>query len=73
MAANVSAEQRQKHAVLSDNRFPIFNSSTARSALKLRGHTKNKVERRKVIRAAAKFMPEMARRAWEKDKRAELI
>ena len=73
MAANVSAEQRQKHAVLSDNRFPIFNSSTARSALKLRGDTMNKVERRNVIRGAAKFMPDGARRAWEKDKNAGLI
>ena len=73
MTANVNVEQRQEHAVLSGNRFPIFNGSTARNALKLRGHTKNKVERRKVIRAAAKFMPEMARRAWEKDKDAGFI
>ena len=53
MAAKVTAEDRKKHATLSGGRFPIKNKSQAMSALKLRGHTKSKGERRSVIRRAA--------------------
>ncbi len=73
MAAVVTADDRREHAVLSGGRFPIFNKSTASSAIRLRSHAKTPAERRKVIRAAAKFLPEMARRAWEADKNEGLI
>lgn len=73
MAAKVTAEDREKHATLSGGRFPIKNKAQAQSALRLRGHTKSKEERRSVIRRAAKFLPEQAKKAWEKDKKAGLI
>jgi hypothetical protein len=43
------------------------------SALRLRGHAKSKSERRSVIRRAAKFAPEAAKKAWEADKKAGKI
>jgi hypothetical protein len=73
MAAKVTTEDREKHATLSEGRFPIKNASQARSALKLRGHTKNKAERRAVIRRAAKFLPDAAKAALESDKKAGLL
>jgi len=69
----LTAEDREKHATLSEGRFPIKNASQARSALKLRGHTKNKAERRAVIRRAAKFLPDAAKAALESDKKAGLL
>lgn len=71
--AKVTAEQRRKHATLSDGRFPIFNKATARSALRLRGKTKNKAERRKVINKAARYLPNEAKKARETDKKKGLI
>lgn len=67
MPAKVTAEDRKKHATLSGGRFPIKNASQARSALKLRGHTKNAAERRKVINRAAKFLPGAATKARKAD------
>lgn len=71
--AKVTAKDREEHATLSEGRFPIKNKAQAISALKLRGHAKNKEERRKIIRRAAKFVPEMAKKAWEEDKQKGLI
>lgn len=73
MAAKVTAEDRKKHATLSGGRFPIKNKSQAMSALKLRGHAKNKSERRSIIRRAAKFAPEAAKKALEADRKAGKI
>jgi len=73
MPAKVTADDREKHATLSGGRFPIKNKAQANSALRLRGHTKSKSERRSVIRRAAKFAPEAAKRAWEQDKAKGLI
>jgi hypothetical protein len=71
--AKVTAEDREKHAALSGGRFPVANAAQARSALKLRGHTKSKAERRAVIRKCAKFLPEAAHQAMMEDKKAGLI
>lgn len=67
MPAKVTAKDRKEHATLSGGRFPIKNASQARSALKLRGHTKSTVERRKVINRAAKFLPGAAAKARKAD------
>ena len=73
MAAKVTAEDRKKHSAVGGGRFPIATKQQAISALKLRGHARNKAERRAIIRRAAKFVPAMAKAAWEKDKEAGLI
>lgn len=73
MAAKVTAEDRKKHSATGDGRFPIATRAQAISALKLRGHAKDKAERRTIIRRAAKFVPEAARKAWESDKEKGLI
>jgi len=71
--AKVTAEDRKKHATLSGGRFPIFNKATARSALRLRGRTHNKAERRKVINKAARYLPNEAKKAREADRKRGLI
>lgn len=73
MAAKVTAEDRKKHSATGDGRFPIATRAQAASALKLRGHAKDKAERRAIIRRAAKFLPEAARKAYESDKEKGLI
>ena len=73
MPAKVTSEDRKEHATLSGGRFPVKNKAQAVSALKLRGHAKTKEERRAIIRRCSKYIPEMAKRAWEDDKEAGLI
>ena len=73
MAAKVTAQDRKEHSATGDGRFPIATKQQAISALKLRGHAKDKGERRSIIRRAAKFVPAMAKEAWNKDKEAGLI
>lgn len=73
MPAKVTKEDRKEHSATGDGRFPIATKQQAISALGLRGHNTTKEERRKIIRRAAKFVPEMARKAWEADKKAGLI
>jgi hypothetical protein len=62
-----SADARDKHAVLSGGRFPIFDKKSALAALKLRGRAKTPEERAKIIRAAAKFAPAEAAAAKKAD------
>ena len=71
--AEVAKGDREKHATLSKGRFPIKNKAQALSALRLRGHAKTKAERLKIIRRAAKFAPEAARKALEADRKAGKI
>jgi hypothetical protein len=73
MAAKVTAADREQHSATGDRRFPIATQAQAISALKLRGHARDKDERRAIIRRAAKFVPEAARKAWEADRKAGLI
>lgn len=73
MAAKVTAEDREKHSATGDGRFPIATKQQAISALRLRGHAKNKAERRAIIRRAAKFVPAMAKAALESDKEKGLV
>ncbi|MCP3685463.1 MAG: hypothetical protein GY861_22655 [bacterium] len=53
--------------------FPIFDRTSARSALRLRGHTKNKKARSNVITRAAKYLPRGASEARARDKKKGLI
>jgi hypothetical protein len=73
MPAKVTKEDRAEHSATGDGRFPIATRAQAASALKLRGHAKNKAERRAIIRRAAKFLPEAARNALEEDKKKGLV
>ena len=73
MAAKVTAEDREKYAVGDHGDYPIKNKAQAASALKLRGHAKDKALRRSIIRRAAKFLPVAAKKAWEEDKKKGLI
>jgi hypothetical protein len=67
---NVTASTRKKKAVLSEGRFPIFDEKSAKSAIKLRGRAKTPKERKKILRAAATYAPEDAKRAMEEDKQS---
>lgn len=58
-----SVEDRKKYAVLDDGRFPIWDKDSAIAALKLRGRGTTKVERKKIVDAAAKFAPAEAKQA----------
>lgn len=73
MAARVTKEDRAKHSAVGGGRFPVATKQQAISALKLRGKSRSKEERRKIIRAAMKFVPAMAHKAWLEDKKAGLI
>jgi hypothetical protein len=73
MAAKVTAKDRKESATLSDGRFPVKNKAQAISALKLRGHARNKAERRSIIRRCMKFVPALAKKAWDDDKEKGLI
>ena len=53
--------------------FPIFDRQSAESALRLRGKAKSKAERKNIIVRARKYMPEMAKAAWEMDSKAGVI
>jgi len=64
----VQAESREKHASLSGERFPVADKRSALAALRLRGHTKNPKERKRVIAAAARYAPAAAKAAREADK-----
>ena len=64
---------REKHATLSGGRFPIGSRQDALDALRLRGHTKSKAERRAVIRKAARYAPKAAAAAREADQKKGLI
>jgi hypothetical protein len=66
---NVKEAARTKYGD-KEGRFPIFDKKSATSALRLRGHAKSKAERASIIRRAAKYAPEAARRAREADKKA---
>jgi hypothetical protein len=73
MVAKVTQEDREKHSVSDDGRFPIATKQQAISALRLRGKAKDKAERLAIIRRAAKYVPEMARQALEDDRKKGLI
>jgi hypothetical protein len=62
-----SADARDKHAVLSDGRFPIFDKQSALAALKLRGRGTTRAERKKIVDAAAKYAPQEAKAARQED------
>jgi hypothetical protein len=59
----VQAESREKHASLSGERFPVADRRSALAALRLRGHTKNPKERKRVIAAAVRYAPAAAKAA----------
>ncbi len=47
--------------------FPIFDKTSAESALRLRGKAKTAAERKNIIMRARKYAPDMAKAAWELD------
>jgi hypothetical protein len=65
-SGGVSAAARRKHG-MKGGRFPIFDRRSATSAIKLRGHAKNRAERSRIISRAAKFAPAAARKARAAD------
>lgn len=71
--AKVTKEDRERHSATGDGRFPIKNKAQAMSALRLRGHAKSKAERRAIIRRAARYAPEAAKKALEADKKKGLV
>jgi hypothetical protein len=64
---NVTAEARRRYGD-DEGRFPIFDRRSAESALRLRGHARSEAERQSIIRRAARYAPEAARRAREADR-----
>jgi hypothetical protein len=57
---NVTTKARAAHGTIGD-RYPVFDMKSARSALKLLGHGNlTREQKLKVIRAAAKYLPEAA-------------
>jgi len=74
---NVTAYARKKHGMRTKGSkkgsFPIFDRESARSALRLRGHAKNKKARRNIISRAHKYLPGAAKKARVADKRKKLI
>ena len=63
-----TADTREKHAVLSDNRFPIWDKKSALAAINLRWHGTTPDERKKILAAAAKYAPQEAAQARLTDK-----
>ena len=63
---SVTAKARRRHGTLG-KRFPIFDSRSARSALKLRGHGTSKAGRAKIVRKAARYAPAAAAKARKAD------
>lgn len=62
-----TAEAREKYAVLSGGRFPIWDKESALSAIRLRGRGTTKQERMTILRAAAKYAPAEAKEAMKED------
>ena len=62
----VTAAARRRHGGVK-GRFPIFDSRSARSAIRLRGHAKTAAERRSVVNRAAKYAPAAAAKARKAD------
>lgn len=69
----VTAEYRSKYSIFGDGTFPIHDKSDAADALGLRGHAGSKERRRKIIRAAARYVPKAAKKALEDDKKKGLV
>ena len=65
---NVTAKARERHGD-AQGRFPIFDKKSAEAAIRLRGHASSAAERASIIRRAAKYAPEAAKRAREADKK----
>ena len=67
-SGGVSAAARRKHGMKgTKGKFPIFDTKSARSAIKLRGHAKSKAARRNIINRAAKYAPSAAAKARKVD------
>lgn len=63
---NVTAAARKRYGN-KRGAFPIFDTKSARSALRLRGHAKTKAERDSIIRRASRYLPGAARAARQRD------
>lgn len=70
---NVKASARKKHATYRDDgkgKFPIFDKKSAKSAIRLRGHASPQ-QRQSILRRAAKYAPEAAKKARERDRKSK--
>jgi len=67
-SGGVSAAARRKHG-MKGGRFPIFDTKSARSAIRLRGHAKSRSERRRIVNRAARYAPAAAKRARAVDRK----
>jgi len=65
---NITQATREKYATVGKDGFPIFDKKSAIAAIDLRGHA-SKADQEKIINKAAKFAPEEAKAAREKDKK----
>lgn len=68
-AGTIPKKVRDKTATLSGDRFPIFDDKSAKAALQLRGRGTTPEERAKIVRKAAKYLPEEAKKAKMADKK----
>jgi hypothetical protein len=76
-SGGVSAEARKKHGMRSKTAtpksFPIFDKTSADSALRLRGRAHTKKDRLNIINRAREYVPEAAKEAYANDKRSRKI
>ena len=60
----ISQKKRDRHSIFKDGRYPIFNKTSAKNALRLRGQGNlNKKQRLKLIEVAAEYIPDQACKA----------
>ena len=64
---NITQKSREKHAAVGDDKFPICDKKSAMAALDLRGHGTTDAQREDIIRRAAEYAPEAAKKAREAD------
>ena len=76
-SGGVSATARKKRGMKSKTAkkgsFPIFDTTSAKSALRLRGHAKSKTDRESILKRASKYVPSAAKAARKRDRAAGKI
>jgi len=76
-SGNVSATSRKRYGMKSKTArkgsFPIFDRRSATSALRLRGRSRSKKDRKNIINRARKYAPQKASRAYAVDKKSGKI
>lgn len=74
---NVTAKSRKRYGMKSKTArkgsFPIFDTKSANSALRLRGRARSKKDRMNIINRARKYAPAQAKKAYAADKARKKI